>query len=192
MLPQLLPRPTLQRNLIGEIHATYTKRQTHNQPRRHHQHRRKKQQRTRLRLLRTTIPTNKRTTNPRPMASHLHRHQRQTPHRIGPNTPQSRNETRHHQPVVFLVACVAGCGSENSAGEFGDVSAESAKARAPSDPASLFKPSNLSKAFDAGPAIVSAKTVKTEFATIVVAANDKVHAVVSQGPTNLHCGLVGR
>ena len=95
---------------------------------------------------------------------------------------------------------MAGCDSENSAGEFGDVSAESAKALAPSDPASLFRPTNLSKAFDAAASIlpgntvlnikvepgkmfVSAKPVKNEFATIVVAPNGKVHAVVSQGPT---------
>ena len=102
--------------------------------------------------------------------------------------------------VTSMMATLASCAAANSPGEFGDVSAESAKTLAPADPASLFTFAKLSVALDRAAIILPGSTVETikvepgkmfvsantsngEFAVIVVAANGKVHAVVSKSPT---------
>ncbi len=110
--------------------------------------------------------------------------------------------TRRRLLVALLTGAMllaTGCGTSNSANEFGDVSAESAKSLAPDDTASLFSAANLSKAFTVasgilpgtrvesikvlpGKLFVVADTAKKQYASIVVAANETVHAVVSDAP----------
>ncbi len=101
--------------------------------------------------------------------------------------------------LVSAAIVAGGCSSDRSAGDLGDVSAESAVTLVPQDSASLFQAKNLTSALMNGSKIiagsrvesvqilpgkmfVTAETPKGQFASIVVAANQKVHAVVSDSP----------